>query len=103
LPVAKGPFPWSASRVRLMNSSVEEFRRALVHAFGAAVSETDSGFLLSNDGVQLHFALTRESERRIGALQLTMLRVEISVQSGDESAAEKLLARVDRATQRGGG
>ncbi len=86
-----------------MNSSVEEFRRALVQAYGGAVSETDSGLLLALDGVQLHFALTREATHRIGALQLAMLRVEISVQSGDEAAAEKLLARVDRATQRGGG
>lgn len=103
LPVAEGPFPWSASRVRLMNSSVEEFRRALVQAYGAAVSETASGLLLALDGVQLHFALRQEMPHRIGALQLAMLRVEISVQSGAEAAAEKLLARVDRATQRGGG
>ena len=86
-----------------MNSGVEEFGRALVQAFGAAVRQTDSGFLLTDDGVQLHFALAREAPHCIGALQLTMLRVEISVLSGDESAAEKLLARVDRATQRGGG
>jgi len=32
-----------------------------------------------------------------------MLRVEISVLEGDENAAATLLARVDRATQRGGG
>ena len=89
--------------MRLMNSSVEEFRRALVRAFGEVVSETASGLLLEHDGVQIHFTLTRESPRRIGALQLEMLRVEISVRSGDEEAAEKLLAKVDRATQRGGG
>ena len=89
--------------MRLMNGSVEEFRRALVQAFGEAVSDTTSGLRLTIDGVQLHFALQCEASRRIGALQLAMLRVEISVQSGDEAASEKLLARVDRATQRGGG
>ena len=89
--------------MRLMNSSVEEFRRALVQACGMAVSETASGLLLALDGVQLHFALTQEMPHQIGALQLAMLRVEVSVLSGDETAAEKLLARVDRATQRGGG
>lgn len=89
--------------MRLMNSSVEEFRRALVQAFGAAVSDTATGLLLTGDGVQLHFALERQDSHFIGALQLTMLRVEISVFSGDEKAAERLLARVDRATQRGGG
>ena len=89
--------------MRLMNSSVEEFGRALVQAFGPAVSNSATGFLLASDGVQLHFALTGEESHRIGALQLSMLRVEISVLSGAEAAAEKLLARVDRATQRGGG
>jgi len=89
--------------VRQMTSTPAEFRRALVLAFGEAVSEDASGLLLSADGVQLHFALHGENFRRIGALQLAMLRVEISVRQGDGVAAEKLLARVDRATQRGGG
>lgn len=89
--------------MRLMNNSVEEFRRALVQAFGPAVSDTASGLRLAVDGVQLHFALERQAPHFIGALQLTMLRVEISLQSGDEKAAARLLARVDRATLRGGG
>jgi len=86
-----------------MNCTPAEFRRGLVLAFGDAVSEEVSGLLLSADGVQLHFALHGENSRRVGALQLAMLRVEISVRQGDGVAAEKLLARVDRATQRGGG
>lgn len=89
--------------MRLMNATPEEFRRALVQAFGAAVSESGGGLLLTVEKAQLHFALKRENSHRIGALQLAMLRVEIDVRSGDEEAAEKLLARVDRATQRGGG
>jgi hypothetical protein len=47
--------------------------------------------------------LTGEKSHQIGALQIASLRVEISVQEGDESAAKNLLARVDRATLRGGG
>lgn len=86
-----------------MNSTSSEFRRAMVQAFGAAVSEDASGVLLSVDGVQLHFALFSEAPRNIGALQIAMLRVDISVRHGDATAANKLLARVDRATQRGGG
>jgi len=89
--------------VRQMSSTPEEFRRALSQAFGAAVSEDASGLLLSVGGVQLHFALRSENARQIGALQLATLRVEISVLGGDEVAAKELLARVDRATQRGGG
>ena len=89
--------------MRQMNSTAAEFRRALVQAFGDAVGEDGSGLLLSADGVQLHFALHSEKSRQIGALQLAMLRVEISVRHGDEATAKNLLARVDRATQRGGG
>lgn len=89
--------------MRSMNATPEEFRRALVQAFGTAVSDSPGGLLLMAGEVRLHFALEREISHRIGALQLAMLRVEIDVQSGDEEAAEKLLARVDRATQRGGG
>jgi len=86
-----------------MNSTSSEFRRAMVQAFGAAASDDASGVLLSIDGVQLHFALFSEAPRNIGALQIAMLRVEISVRHGDATAAKNLLARVDRATQRGGG
>lgn len=75
----------------------------MVQAFGAAISEDADGVLLSDEGVQLHFALRGEVPRYIGALQIAMLHVEISVRHGDETAAKKLLARVDRATQRGGG
>lgn len=103
LRVAEGPFPWSSQRLRQMNSSAAEFRRALVQAFGDAVSEDQSGLLLSGDGVQLHFALSSEKPRQIGALQIATLHVEISVRHGDEAAAKNLLARVDRATLRGGG
>lgn len=89
--------------MRLMNTTAAEFRRALVQAFGPAVTDTGAGLQLAVDGVQLHFALQRESSHRVGALQLALLRVEISVQRGDETAVANLLARVDRATLRGGG
>ena len=59
LPVADRPFPWSDDRERLMNGNPAEFRRALVQAFGPAVSDTAEGLLLTTDGVQLHFALKR--------------------------------------------
>jgi hypothetical protein len=86
-----------------MNSTPAEFRRALLQAFGPAVSNEGDGLLLSLDGVRLHFALQAEAPRKIGALKIASLRVEISVQEGAAAAAESLLAQVDRATQRGGG
>lgn len=86
-----------------MSSTPEEFRRALVQAFGDAVSDEQGGLLLSNGGARLHFAIYSETPKRIGALQLALLRVEISVLAGDATSASELLARVDRATLRGGG
>ena len=86
-----------------MNSTPGEFRRAMVQAFGDAVSATAEGVLLSVEDVRLHFALASQAPTKIGALQIAHLQVEISVQEGDAVAAQELLARVDRATQRGGG
>jgi hypothetical protein len=86
-----------------MNSTPAEFIRALQLAYGSAVSEDEMGVVLKAEGVTIHFALISEKSHQIGALQIASLRVEISVREGDESAAKSLLARVDRATLRGGG
>jgi hypothetical protein len=86
-----------------MSSTPAEFRRALVQAFGAAVGDEENGLLLAVADVRLHFALLSLPPRQIGALQLARMQVDISVQTGSTAAAEQLLARVDRATQRGGG
>lgn len=86
-----------------MSSTPAEFRRALAQAFAAAVSEADDGLLLTVDEVRLHFALRDLPPRQIGALQLARMQVDITVQTGLPAEAEALLARVDRATQRGGG
>lgn len=86
-----------------MNSTPGEFRRALVQAFGDAVSGTAEAVTLSVGGVRLRFALTSRAPTQIGALQIAHLHVEIGVQAGDEATARELLARVDRATLRGGG
>ncbi len=98
-----GPFPWSASRVREMNCTPAEFRRALVQAFGDAVSEEGSGLLLTTDDAALHFALAPGEPQQIGLLTLSLMRVEISVRAGDDAAARRLQEQVDRATLRGGG
>ena len=86
-----------------MNSTPSEFRRALVQAFGDAVSEDETGLLLTTATAALHFSMTNEKPRRVGALKIPVLRVEITVCRGDESAARTLQEQVDRATQRGGG
>jgi hypothetical protein len=86
-----------------MSCTAEEFARALRHAFGSAVSSTPDGLLLAGEAATLHFALSAQEPLRIAALQLNTLRVEISVRTGDQTAARNLLAQVDRATLRGGG
>ncbi len=86
-----------------MSSTPGEFRRALSKAFGDAVTEDATGLLVADGEVSLHFALTSETPQCVGALQLCALRTEITVRHGDHEAASELLARIDRATQRGGG
>lgn len=86
-----------------MNCTPAEFRRALRQAFGEAAVEDETGVLLSDGEVQLHFALRDGAPRKIAALQLAVLDVEIAVRRGEAAAVEELLARVDRATLRGGG
>jgi hypothetical protein len=86
-----------------MNSTPDEFRGALERAFGCAVSADESGLLLTTDASTLHFALSHETPYKIGAIEISLLRVEISIKRGDEHAARILQEQVDRATQRGGG
>jgi hypothetical protein len=86
-----------------MNSTREEFCRALVQAFGDAVSEDESGVLLTTENAALYFALSNDTPVQIGAIKIPLLRVEISVRAGDDEAARTLQDQVDRATQRGGG
>ena len=89
--------------MREMNSTPAEFRRALVQAFGDAVADDVSGLVLSADDVVLHYVLTPGTSHTVGAIRIPLLRVEISVRQGDGASVAALLARVDRATQRGGG
>jgi hypothetical protein len=86
-----------------MTGSAAEFSRALRQAFGEAATETGDGVRLVADGASLHFAVTDAPPLRLGALRLERLRVEVRVEAGDLAAAGRLLARADRATQRGGG
>lgn len=86
-----------------MNCTPAEFCRALRQAFGDAVREDGNAVLLDSGGVLLAFALHGAAPRRIGALQLAVLDVEIAVRRGEAAAVAELLARVDRATLRGGG
>ena len=89
--------------MRYMSGTPGEFERALRLAFADALVTDDQGLLLTDGQVGLHFSLRDAQEMRIGALQLPCVQVEIKVLAGERAAAEKLLARVDLATLRGGG
>jgi len=89
--------------VRLMTGSAAEFIRTLQTAFGSAVDVADHRVTVSIDGVSLIFSLTPAPPLRLGLLELARQTVEIAVGAGSEAAVAELLAKIDRATQRGGG
>lgn len=89
--------------MRTMTVTADEFRGALQRAFGSALAEVPEGVRLIADGAQLLFVIEAAPSLRLGALDLARLRVEVRTEAGDEASAHRLLARVDRATQRGGG
>ncbi len=95
--------PWTGQRQRQMNCSPDEFRRALVQAFGAEVSGDQQVLWLTRGPVTLAFRMRPETGRQLGLLHIAALRVDIAVERGDESAVTALLSEVDRATLRGGG
>lgn len=101
--VADGPFPWSGHSRRTMTGAPAEFLRALKGGFGAAVVTGAAHAEVEAGGARLRFDLEPLPPARHGALQLERFAVEVSVLSGSPEAASALLARVDRATQRGGG
>lgn len=86
-----------------MTGTPDEFRRALRHAFGDAVSEDTAGLRVSTAGASIRFRLGSADPVALGVLRLPVLQVEVAVLHGDPEAARQLLARIDRATQRGGG
>jgi hypothetical protein len=86
-----------------MTSTPEEFAGSLKAAFPAAVESTPNCLIVSYGTARVRFDYQVAPSWRIGSLQLPSLQVGISILAGDPEAVEKLVERVDRATQRGGG
>lgn len=86
-----------------MTATPAEFVASLNGAFPGAVEADDDWAEVRRDMVCLHFDFAVCEALRIGSLALPRMQVAISVLAGDAADAEKLLADVDRATQRGGG
>lgn len=86
-----------------MTATPAEFVASLDGAFPGAVASGPGWAEIRREAVCLRFDFTIAEPLRIGSLALPRMQVAISVPAGDAAAAERLLADVDRATQRGGG
>jgi len=87
----------------MMTSTPEEFVGSLTAAFPAAVESAPNTLIVTHGMARVRFDYQVAPSWRIGSLELPCLRVGLSVVDGDPDAVEKLIDRVDRATQRGGG
>lgn len=86
-----------------MSGTPAEFIRALETAFGDAVRVEGRQVSVATPAAGLAFTLSPLPPLRLGRLELPRQEVAVAVVKGEPAAAAELLARIDRATQRGGG
>ncbi len=89
--------------VREMAATEQEFRRVLEFAFPRDVTERDGKLLVTGEGAAMEIGLTSLPPRVIARLCLPRLVVRIRFTDGAPEQRQALLARMDRAMQRGGG
>jgi hypothetical protein len=88
---------------REMSASRAEFLHGLRLAFPQGVEE-DGGLLKVGDGdTAMEIELAPLPDRAIALLRLPNLKVRIRFTAGSREAQRAMLARMDRAMQRGGG
>lgn len=89
---------------REMGSTRAEFLRALslAHPPGIEACGQDAFRVISGD-VVLEISLSEAPPRRIALIVIPVLKVVYEFRQGRSSDCEALLARLDRAMQRGGG
>ncbi|RLJ65200.1 hypothetical protein [Sulfurisoma sediminicola] len=88
---------------REMSASRGEFLHGLGLAFPGRVEES-GGLLRVDDGAAaMEIALTPLPDRTIALLRLPNMKVRIRFTTGSREQQEAMLARMDRAMQRGGG
>jgi len=90
--------PWSRTATRQMAISAEEFIRAARAAFPDTLQLESAALTIADAHAKLRFAYREGEPRRLGALQLPCLQVQVSVLAGNADSAAALLARLDRAT-----
>jgi hypothetical protein len=93
----------TAALERQVTATAGEFARGLETAFPSGLSGGPLSFRAESAGAAMEIQLAAAAERRIGGLALPCLSVRIRFTAGSPEAQADLLARMDRAMQRGGG
>ncbi|MEJ2455582.1 MAG: hypothetical protein P8103_15695 [Candidatus Thiodiazotropha sp.] len=89
---------------REMAATQQEFEHGLnLGVPGNWIATAEDHYRILQDGVQLDITILSRSERRIGALTLPLLSVAYAFSAGSPQQRRRLLTRLDRAMQRGGG
>jgi hypothetical protein len=89
---------------REMAATVVELERGLRLGAGEWLEKLEEGrYRIAGQGVVLEIRARSHGERRIGALSLPLLWVVYEFHGGEPESRRRLLARLDRAMQRGGG
>lgn len=99
---ADGELP--AQFERRLSTTAPAFERELRLAWPVATGSAAAGRLLVVDGaVNLTIELEPAGVRRLGLFELPQLIARYRFSGGDARARQTLLARLDRAMQKGGG
>jgi hypothetical protein len=89
---------------REVGASAQEFERSLHAALPGGVESLGAGrFRVSEGAVRLEITAVPQSARRIGLFALPVLATRFEFLAGELPARAALIARLDRAMQRGGG
>jgi hypothetical protein len=89
--------------VRDMATTEQEFRQGLLFAFPAGVREAAGLFRIDYAGASMEIRTALLPPRVIALLRLPRLEVRIRFTAGTTVQQQAMLARMDRALQRGGG
>lgn len=89
--------------VRDMATTEREFRHGLDFAFPEGVTVRDGVLLVAYAGAAMEIVLAPLPPRVIALLRLPRLEVRIRFTAGTAVQRQAMLARMDRALQRGGG
>jgi hypothetical protein len=88
---------------REVSATPAEFAHGLRNAFGEAVRGGPLRFDIVSDGAAMHIDLMPGPDRVIALLRLPTLSARIRFTGGPPEARARMLHRMDRAMQRGGG